>query len=69
MARRTASVPSTIAAVMALDTYPIGIDVTRLQRVADVMYQFSLLPSAYNVNNMIMPSQDFNFSPFSAAGT
>jgi NitT/TauT family transport system substrate-binding protein len=63
------AVPSTIAAVMALDTYPIGIDVTRLQRVADVMYQFGLLSSAYNVNNMIMPSQDFNFSPFSAAGT
>ena len=63
------NVPSTIAAVMALDTYPIGIDVTRLQRVADVMYQFNLLSSAYNVNNMIMPSQDFNFSPFSAAGT
>ena len=29
---------------MSLDTYPIGIDQTRLQRVADVMYQFSLLP-------------------------
>ena len=54
---------------MALDTYPIGIDVTRLQRVADVMFQFQLLTSKYNVNSMIMPSQDFNFSPFSAAGT
>ena len=63
------NVPSTIAAVMALDTYPIGIDVTRLQRVADVMFQFQLLTSKYSVNNMIMPSQDFNFSPFSAAGT
>jgi len=29
------------AAVMALDSYPLGaIDVTRLQRVADVMHQF-----------------------------
>jgi NitT/TauT family transport system substrate-binding protein len=63
------NVPSTIAAVMALDTYPIGIDQTRLQRVANVMYQFNLLSSAYNVKNMIMPSQDFDFSPFSAAGT
>jgi NitT/TauT family transport system substrate-binding protein len=63
------NVPSTIAAVMALDTYPIGIDQTRLQRVADVMYQFGLLGSNYNIGNMLMPSSDFNFSPFSAAGT
>jgi hypothetical protein len=33
------------AAVMALDSYPVGaIDVTRLQRVADVMRQFSSFP-------------------------
>jgi NitT/TauT family transport system substrate-binding protein len=62
-------VPSTIAAVMSLDTYPIGLDQTRLQRVADVMYQFNLLPSAYNMKNMIMPSSEFDFSPFSAAGS
>jgi NitT/TauT family transport system substrate-binding protein len=62
-------VPPQIAAVMSLDTYPIGIDVTRLQRVANVMYTFNLLPSAYDVRNMVLPSQDFNFSPFSAAGT
>jgi NitT/TauT family transport system substrate-binding protein len=63
------NVPSTIAAVMSLDTYPIGIDQARLQRVADVMYQFGLLTSNYNVGNMLMPASDFNFSPFSAAGT
>jgi NitT/TauT family transport system substrate-binding protein len=62
-------VPSQIAAVMSLDTYPIGNNQTQLQRVADVMYQFNLLTSPYNVKNMIMPSQDFNFSPFSASGT
>jgi NitT/TauT family transport system substrate-binding protein len=62
-------VPSQIAAVMSLDTYPIGIDQTRLQRVANVMYQFGLLTSNYNVGNMLMPASDFNFSPFSAAGT
>jgi NitT/TauT family transport system substrate-binding protein len=62
-------VPTTIAAVMSLDTYPIGLDQTRLQRVADVMYQFNLLPSAYNMTNMLMPSSEFNFSPFSAAGS
>jgi len=58
-----------VAAVMSLDTYPIGIDQARLQRVADVMYQFGLLTSNYNVGNMLMPASDFNFSPFSAAGT
>ena len=55
---------------MSLDTYPIGIDQTRLQRVANVMYQFNLLTSAYDVKNMLMPSirppLEFNFSPFSA---
>jgi NitT/TauT family transport system substrate-binding protein len=63
------NVQNTIAAVMSLDTYPIGIDQTRLQRVANVMYQFMLLPSAYNVKNMLMPSSEFDFSPFSAAGS
>jgi len=65
--QQNGNVPASIAAVMALDTYPIGIDETRLQRVADVMYQFNLLTTKYNVGNMIMPSSDFNFSPFSAA--
>jgi NitT/TauT family transport system substrate-binding protein len=62
-------VPAQIAAVMSLDTYPIGIDPTRLQRVANVMYQFGLLTSNYNINNMLMPASDFDFSPFSNAGT
>jgi NitT/TauT family transport system substrate-binding protein len=62
-------VPAQIAAVMALDTYPIGIDQTRLQRVADVMYQFGLLTSNYNVDKMTMPSSAFDFSPFSSAGS
>jgi NitT/TauT family transport system substrate-binding protein len=60
-------VPTTIAAVMALDSYPIGIDATRLQRVADVMYQFGLLPSHYNVQGMLLPPSAFNFSRFSAS--
>jgi NitT/TauT family transport system substrate-binding protein len=62
-------VPPDIAAVMALDTYPIGIDQTRLQRVANVMFQFGLLSSQYNVSNMLLPSSAFNFSPFSASGS
>jgi NitT/TauT family transport system substrate-binding protein len=62
-------VTSGIAAVMALDTYPIGIDATRIQRVADVMYQFGLLKSPFNVSSMLMPSSDFNFSPFSSSAS
>ena len=62
-------VPTTIAAVMALDSYPIGIDATRLQRVANIMYQFGLLTSQYNVQDMLLPSSAFNFSRFSASGS
>jgi NitT/TauT family transport system substrate-binding protein len=62
-------VPSPIAAVMALDTYPIGVGQARLQRVANVMYQFGLLTNPYNVSNMLLPSSAFNFSPFSALGS
>lgn len=40
------------AAVMALDSYPLGdVDVTRLQRVADVMHQFLGFPD-FNVGQM-----------------
>jgi NitT/TauT family transport system substrate-binding protein len=60
-------VQAQIAAVMALDTYPIGIDATRLQRVANVMYQFGLLSKPYQVTNMLLPSSAFNFSRFSAS--
>jgi NitT/TauT family transport system substrate-binding protein len=58
-----------IGAVMALDTYPIGIDQTRIQRVADVMYQFGLLKSRFDVSSMLMPSSDFNFNQFSSSGS
>jgi NitT/TauT family transport system substrate-binding protein len=57
-------VPASIASVMALNTYPIGIDQTRIQRVADVMYQFNLLPKRFDVSSMILPSSQFNFAPF-----
>jgi NitT/TauT family transport system substrate-binding protein len=56
-----------IASVMALDTYPIGVDKTRLQRVADVMFQFGVLDSRFNVSGMLMPSSAFNFSRFSSS--
>jgi NitT/TauT family transport system substrate-binding protein len=57
-----------IAAVMALNTYPIGIDKSRIQRVADVMFQFGLLKTKYEVSNMLLPSSAFNFAPFSSSG-
>jgi len=56
-----------IGAVMALDTYPIGIDAARVQRVADVMYQFGLLKTRFNVSSMLMSSSNFNFSQFSSS--
>jgi len=58
-----------IAAVMALDTYPIGIDATRIQRVADVMFQFGLLKTRFNVSSMLMPSSAFNFSRFASSNS
>ena len=58
-----------IGAVMALDTYPIGIDATRIQRVADVMFQFGLLKTRFNVSSMLLPSSAFNFSRFSSSSS
>lgn len=58
-----------IAAVMALDTYPIGIDQTRIQRVANVMFQFGLLKQQFNVSSMLLPKSFFNFSQFSSSGS
>jgi NitT/TauT family transport system substrate-binding protein len=48
-------IPAIIAAVMALNIYPTSIDKVRIQRVADVMFQFGLLKSRFNVNPMIGP--------------
>jgi len=56
-----------IAAVMALDTYPIGVDQVRLQRVADVMYQFGLLPSRFVVSQMLLSRSFFDFSAYSTS--
>jgi len=58
-----------IAAVMALDNYPIGVDVTRIQRVADVMYQFGVLNTPFNVSGMLLPSSFFNFARFSSSSS
>lgn len=56
-----------IAAVMALNTYPIGIDQARLQRVADVMHQFGLLTTPFDVGSMLMPSSEFDFAAYSSS--
>jgi NitT/TauT family transport system substrate-binding protein len=44
-----------VAAVMALNIYPIGIDKVRLQRVPDVMFQFGLLHTRFDISQMIGP--------------
>jgi NitT/TauT family transport system substrate-binding protein len=46
-------VPPIVAAVMALNNYPIGIDRVRLQRVPDVMQQFGLLPARFDIGQML----------------
>jgi len=45
-----------VAATMAIDSYPLAMDVPQLQRVADSMYEFGLTPGAkgpYQIQNMI----------------
>lgn len=46
-------VPPIVAAVMALNSYPIGVDRARLQRVPDVMYEFGLLRSRFDIGRML----------------
>jgi hypothetical protein len=45
-----------ITAVMSLETYPLStapdIDVSRVQRVADAMYQLGMLTRQFNVSSM-----------------
>jgi NitT/TauT family transport system substrate-binding protein len=47
-----------IADTMAIDTYPLEMDVPQLQRVADSMYEFGLMghaPAPYRISTMIQP--------------
>ena len=48
-------VPPIVAAVMALNIYPLAIDQVRLQRVPDVMLEFGLLHSRFNIGQMLGP--------------
>jgi NitT/TauT family transport system substrate-binding protein len=50
--------PPIIADTMAIDTYPLTMDVPQLQRVADSMFEFGLTPGAaapYQISKMIQP--------------
>jgi NitT/TauT family transport system substrate-binding protein len=47
-----------VAATMAIDSYPLEIDVPQLQRVADSMFEFGLTPGLthpYKISGMIQP--------------
>ncbi len=62
-------VPPPIASVMTLNTYPIGVNKTRIQRVANVMAQFGLLTSHFDVSSMIIPQSEFNFARYGGSGS
>ena len=51
------AVAAPIAAVMSLENYPLSvapdIDLSRVQRVADAMYEFHMLTQAFHVSSML----------------
>jgi NitT/TauT family transport system substrate-binding protein len=53
--------PPLIAATMTVDSYPLNMDVPTMQRVADAMFEFHVMPPAYKaskpyeISNMIQP--------------
>lgn len=47
------TVPPAIAGVMSLDSYPVGISLPTVQRVADTMYQFQMLDQPFRVSSML----------------
>ncbi len=49
------SLKSSLANVIALQTYNTTLSATRLQRVVDLMQQFGYLPKDFDVNSMIVP--------------
>ena len=49
----TPPTPPIFAAVMTLDTYPLTMDVPRMQRVANAMFEFGIIKEKYNISNMI----------------
>jgi NitT/TauT family transport system substrate-binding protein len=53
--RNTAPTPPILADVMTIDTYPLTMDVPRMQRVANAMLEFGVIKKPYNIINMIQP--------------
>jgi NitT/TauT family transport system substrate-binding protein len=53
------TVPPHVTAVMSLETYPLNtapdIDLSRVQRVADAMYQAGMLTQQFQVSSMLQP--------------
>jgi NitT/TauT family transport system substrate-binding protein len=50
-----------VAATMPLDSYPLEIDVPQLQRVADSIFEFGLMPGVkapYQITKMIQPEPE-----------
>jgi NitT/TauT family transport system substrate-binding protein len=47
--------PSLLADVMTIDTYPLTMDVPRMQRVANAMFEFHIIKKPYQIINMIQP--------------
>jgi NitT/TauT family transport system substrate-binding protein len=43
------------ADVMTIDTYPLTMDVPRMQRVANAMYEFGIIKKPYQISEMIQP--------------
>jgi ABC-type nitrate/sulfonate/bicarbonate transport system substrate-binding protein len=50
-----AGITPIVAATMAIDSYPLEIDVPQLQRVADSMFEFGLTKTPYQIADMIQP--------------
>ena len=52
-------VPASITAIMTLESYPLNIapniDASRVQRVADAMFQAKMLPAPFQVSSMLQP--------------
>ncbi len=49
--------PASVANVMALGTYNTTLSLTRMERVADVMEEYGMLPANFDVRSMYYPLQ------------
>jgi NitT/TauT family transport system substrate-binding protein len=51
----TPPTPPVFADVMTIDTYPLTMDLPRMQRVANAMLEFGIIKKPYNIMNMVQP--------------